>query len=57
MVPYRPQANLAGSVNSTFIQLISSHVGRLHKNWDWYLNQFIYALGTTVHGAGGTFFG
>ncbi|GFT84208.1 uncharacterized protein TNCV_1150131 [Trichonephila clavipes] len=47
-VTYRPQANLTERVNRNLVQMIACFVEANHENWDRFLNEFAFALRTSV---------
>ncbi|GFV97250.1 hypothetical protein TNCV_155671 [Trichonephila clavipes] len=48
-VTYRPQANLTERVNRNLVQIIACFVEENHENWDRFLNEFAFALRTSVN--------
>ncbi|GFY20254.1 retrovirus-related Pol polyprotein from transposon 412 [Trichonephila clavipes] len=46
---YRPQANLTEIVNRNLVQMIACFVKENHENWDRFLNEFVFALRTSVN--------
>ncbi|GFT19563.1 retrovirus-related Pol polyprotein from transposon 412 [Trichonephila clavipes] len=48
-VTYRPQSNLTERVNRNLVQMIASFVEEHHENWDQFLHEFAFALGTAVN--------
>ncbi|GFX64469.1 uncharacterized protein TNCV_4043591 [Trichonephila clavipes] len=48
-VIYRPQANLTETVNRNLVQMIACFVEENHENWDRFLNEFAFAMRTSVN--------
>ena len=47
-VPYRPQSNQAERVNRTLIQMISAYIKNCHDTWNQFIQQFAFALRSSV---------
>ncbi|GFT22827.1 retrovirus-related Pol polyprotein from transposon 412 [Trichonephila clavipes] len=48
-VTYRPQVNLTERINRNLVQMIARFVEENHKNWNRFLNEFAFALRTSVN--------